>query len=306
MPTDLDPQKDLPIILVRDREGVGLPFSKGLMATSILATGIETELAYNVAIAIQNRLIAENHTEITSQDLTDLAGEVLTELRGTEVARRYRAWQRVKRTGRPLIIALAGAPGIGKSTIATRLAVRFGITRVVTTDTIREILRTVIPRTVLPELHVSTYENVDDPLIGERPRKAFQRQARAVVAGAVAVAQRIVSERQNAIVEGIHMLPGELRDSLRDHASQPIVVEVLLTLNDKERHRSQLTYRMYGEPARGGDRHLQHFEAIRELQAQLQNAAKINEVKAFDVESRFDLTQWIIDDIVHLAGEQDA
>ena len=52
--------------------------------------------------------------------------------------------------GRPVVIVLGGAPGSGKSTLATNLAVRLDITRVVTTDAMREVLRVVVPATVLP------------------------------------------------------------------------------------------------------------------------------------------------------------
>lgn len=46
MPTDFSPQPVSGAIQVRDRAGIGLPFSKGLMATSVLATGLETDVAY--------------------------------------------------------------------------------------------------------------------------------------------------------------------------------------------------------------------------------------------------------------------
>jgi len=44
---------------------------------------------------------------------------------------------------------MAGCPGLGKSTISSRLTVRFGITQVVTTDTLREVFRTVIARVII-------------------------------------------------------------------------------------------------------------------------------------------------------------
>ena len=54
--------------------------------------------------------------------------------------------------------------------LTTQLAVRLDITRVVTTDAIRDVLRTVVPVNVLPELHQSTFEVVApdtvDPFAG--------------------------------------------------------------------------------------------------------------------------------------------
>ena len=75
--------------------------------------------------------------------------------------------------------------------MATRLAVRLGITRVVTTDAIREVLRTVIPDTVLPELHCSTFETAKRADGAGGQLQSFHRQARAVGAATAAVANRL-------------------------------------------------------------------------------------------------------------------
>lgn len=269
MPTDLSPHASRGVIQVRDRAGVGLPFSKGLMATSILATGVETDVAFGIAAEIERELRHRGQGEIDADQLVKLAVKIITRNVGGDVADRYRAWRRAKRTGRPVFIALGGAPGIGKSTLATRLAVRLGITRIVTTDTIREVLRSVIPQTVLPELHVSTYE-ADDGTDGEaRLLPVFERQASAVGAATAAVIRRLAAERRSAIVEGVHILPGQLSRQLADDDSLPITVELLLTLRDEQLHRAHLTCRLHGEPARGGQRHLRRFANIRLLQQSL-------------------------------------
>jgi 2-phosphoglycerate kinase len=157
MPTDLEPS---PIITVVDRSETNLPFSKGIMATSILATGVDTLTAHRLAKSIERELIARNLRSIGADDLAQLAATTIEAHAGTDVADRYTRWRRAKRTGRPFVVVLSGAPGVGKSTLATRLAVRLGVDRVVASDAIREVLRTVIPAAVLPELHVSTFEAV--------------------------------------------------------------------------------------------------------------------------------------------------
>ncbi len=104
------------------------------------------------------------------------------------------------------MIVLCGAPGTGKSTLATRIAVRLDITRVVTSDAIRDVLRTVVPKRSLPELHRSTFELVvpDSP----EPFSGFDRQCNAVGSAAVAIADRLADEHRSLILEGVHMLPG--------------------------------------------------------------------------------------------------
>jgi len=289
------------LIFVKDRAGTDLPFSKGLMATSILATGLETDRSYAIAAEIQQELLRRRHSEVDADDLAQLAADTIAARAGGRVADRYRAWRRVKRTGRPVLLVLGGAPGIGKSTIGTRLAVRMGITRVVTTDTIREVLRTVIPDTVLPELHVSTYENAPQ-LPGEPPLGTFHRQARAVCAATAAVASRLAAEHRSAIIEGVHVLPGEIRTQLRRHPAAPIVVELLLTLGDEGLHRSHLAHRLLGEPARDGQRHVDHLAEIRHLQTTLRELAGAAGVPEFDVAAPQGLTQVIVDLV--LAGTE--
>ena len=46
-------------IIVQDRRENRLPFSRGIMATSLLATGVPTEEAYRLSSTIQRHLLAQ-------------------------------------------------------------------------------------------------------------------------------------------------------------------------------------------------------------------------------------------------------
>ncbi len=290
MPSDLAAVSRL--VIVRDSAGLGLPFSRGLMATSILATGAETDQAYAIAAEIQRELTGRAGSDIDAHELARLAARTIEARAGAEVAARYQTWRRLRREGRPLLLVLGGAPGVGKSTISTRLAVRFGITRIVTTDTIREVLRTVIPPTVLPELHVSTYESVG---AGADPAEAYVRQARVVGGALVSVVRRLLTERRSVIVEGVHLLPGELVSGLGAHPSRPVVVELMLTLEDVEAHRAQLAARRAGEPERGGQRSLDRFATIRTLHDLLARRALEAGVEALDLGAPRRLTERLLE-----------
>lgn len=290
MPSDL--AADGRLVIVRDSAGLGLPFSKGLMATSILATGAETDQAYAIAAEIQRELIRRDVSAIDARELTTLAARTIEARAGAEIAARYQTWRRLRREGRPMLLVLGGAPGIGKSTISTRLAVRFGITRIVTTDTIREVLRTVIPPTVLPELHVSTYESVGT---GADPAEVYVRQARVVGGALVSVVRRLLTERRSVIVEGVHLLPGELVSSLGEHPSRPVVVELMLTLADASAHRAQLAARRGGEPERDGQRSLDQFGTIRVLHDLLAERARNAGVEALDLGAPRGLTERLLE-----------
>ena len=298
MPADLAFERNNALIQVRDRSGVHLPFSKGLMATSILATGLETGRAHAIAADIEQELRQRPTREILADELAGVAADAIGHSAGNEAAERYKAWRRAKRVGCPIVVSLGGAPGVGKSTIATRLALRLGINRVVPTDAVREVLRTVVPNTVLPELHVSTYESVECNGEANWSVSSFRRQAHAVASASAAVAARLTSERRSVILEGAHLLPGEVRRHLAERGSDAIVVELLMTVAQEESHRDHLTRRLDTEPARAGQRHLKHMPVIRRLQDELRRLAQAADVAEHDIAHPEDLTQRIVDQVV--------
>lgn len=290
MPLDL--ATDDRAVIVRDTAGLGLPFSRGLMATSILATGADTEQAYAIAADIQRALLRRGGSEIDATALAELAERTIAARAGGQLAARYGIWRKFQRDGRPLLIVLGGAPGIGKSTISTRLAVRLGITRIVTTDTIREVLRTVIPPSVLPELHASTYEAAGAEA---EPADAYLRQARVVSGALIAVARRLMTERRSAIVEGVHLLPGELLAGLGEHPSRPVTAELMLALDDASVHRAHLTSRSTAEPDRGGQLALDNFATIRALHDLLTQRARATGVEVVDLGAPRKLTERLLE-----------
>ena len=127
-----------------------LPYSKGLMASSIMATGLAPARAFHVAEVIEQRLDEGGRASISQSDLTELALTVLREEVGDRYAESFAKWQMVNRLDLPLVILLGGATGVGKSTIATMLASRLGITRVIPTDAIREVMRSMFTEGHLP------------------------------------------------------------------------------------------------------------------------------------------------------------
>jgi 2-phosphoglycerate kinase len=300
---DSDPRGNETII-VQDRRDNRLPFSRGIMATSLLATGVPTEEAYRLSSTIQRRLLARGQREIDAESLVRFTHETLsTEAGDPDVAVRWTAWRRAKRSGRPIVIVLGGAPGTGKSTLATRLAVRLDITRVVTTDAIRDVLRTVVPVNVLPELHESTFEVVAPDAVD--PFAGFIRQCNAVGAAAVAVADRLADEHRSVIVEGVHALPGAVTTALAEHPAKPVVIERLIIQTGVDEHAELLRRRESSEPHRQGQRHLARLDHIRLIQDQLMEQADRAGITAMDGGEAGDLTQAIVDEIVQRLDESD-
>ena len=287
-------------LVVHDRAGARLPFSRGIMATSLLATGMPTVEAHRLASLLYTQLRGEERHEIEADELVERMHRLLLEHADATSAARWLAWRHAKRVHRPVVLSMCGAPGVGKSTISTRLAVRLEITRIVTTDTIREVLRTVIPQAVLPELHASSFELVD--LDAALPFSGYERQNRAVSAAISAVVTRLCVEQRSSVVEGVHVAPGFLSEALSSHPTRPVVIERLIVEPDVAIHRERLAYRSHAEPLRRGDRLLTEFDTIRAIQEHLMEAALAHGVPVIDPSGLGELTQSIVDEIVARTG----
>lgn len=62
---------------------------------------------------------------------------------------------------KPVLILIYGTSGSGKSTMSKRLATKYGISNVLSTDTVRKKMREKVSKTENPLLHASTFETGD-------------------------------------------------------------------------------------------------------------------------------------------------
>src|SRR6266513_4126007 len=74
-----------------------LPYSKGLMASSIMATGLTPARAFHVAEVIEERLDEGGRASISQSELTELALTVLRKEVGDRYAESFAKWQMVNR-----------------------------------------------------------------------------------------------------------------------------------------------------------------------------------------------------------------
>jgi 2-phosphoglycerate kinase len=255
---------------------LGLPYSKGLMASRIMATGLAPPRAFHVAEIVEDRLRSLGSGGVSAEELTDLVLEVLRLEVGERYAASFAKWQLVLQLDMPLVVLIGGAPGVGKSTIATMLANRLGVTRVIPTDAIREVMRAMFSEGIMPTLHTSSFDAarlVRHPL----PRSAdpvligFGEQASAVAVGVEALMSRAAEEGTDLIVEGAHIVPGFL-DQTR-FAGRAVVVPVVVTVDDEELHRSHFMIRAHEVRNRPSERYLDFFENIRKQQKYVKSLA---------------------------------
>ena len=264
-----------PAIVITDREP-GLPFSKGLMASQVMVTGLSPYRSYQVAEAVEDRLRANRRATLTSAELSDVALEVITELHGDRYAKNYLRWREVENLDVPLVILIGGATGVGKSTIATQLAARLGIVRVVATDAIREDMRSMLSPELMPTLHTSSFQA--DTALREPPTKSadalilgFREQTAAVSVGINALIERAATEGTSIIIEGAHVVPGFF--DIASYGDRIVAVSFLIGVEDEERHLTHFAAREDAVAARPARRYADGFEKIRKLQRWVKSQA---------------------------------
>lgn len=254
----------------------GLPYSKGLMASRIMATGLAPARAFHVAEVVEGRLHARGEPVPTGTELTDIVLDVLQREEGERYATSFAKWQLLARLDRPLVILVGGATGVGKSTIATLLANRLGITRVIPTDAVREVMRAMFSKEIMPTIHTSSFDAarlVRHPL----PRSAdpvligFGEQASAVAVGVEALISRAADEGTDLILEGAHLVPGFVERS--QFEGRAVVVSLLVTVDDEDLHRSHFLIRAHEVRNRPSERYLDYFDNIRKQQKYVKSLA---------------------------------
>lgn len=262
-------------ILISDKEQ-GLPYSKGLMASQVMVTGLSPVRAYQVAEAIEERLRAGREQAVTSAELEEVAVSVLEDVAGQRYAKNYLRWREVEALDIPLVVLIGGATGVGKSTIATQLAARLGIVRVVASDAIREVMRALFSRELMPTLHASSFEAdtaLREPPLRESERVVvgFREQTAAVSVGIEAMLDRAAMEGTNLIVEGAHIVPGFV--DLESRRDRILAVPVIIAVEDEDVHLSHFAARQTDVTARPATRYLHGLENIRRLQRYVKSQA---------------------------------
>lgn len=270
-------------IMISDKKH-GLPYSKGLMASSIMAAGLSPWKAYRIARQIEEYLREQGIYSLTVGELKELTVEMLRAKVGEESADNYLQWQALGKLEKPLIILIGGTTGVGKSTIATELAHRLGIVRIVSTDAIREVMRALFSKELMPALYNSSF-NAWEFLRLPLPKSAdpvvvgFREQAQAVMVGIEAIIERAINEGTHLVIEGAHVIPGFLDAK---YFKKAFIIPLIIVVNDMEQHRGHFYVReVEGESYRPFKKYLANFHNIRKVQDYIKNLAKAHGVPAF-------------------------
>src|SRR6266540_1162977 len=293
-------------IIVISGADPGLPYSKGLWASELMVTGLSPYRAYQVAEQVEQRLIERNVVSVTTDELDDLTIDALSDLAGERYATNWLKWREISMLDAPLVIMIGGATGVGKSTIATQLAVRLGIVRVVATDAIREVMRALFTSELMPTLYTSSFE-ADSALREPPPRPAdrvivgFREQTAAVTVGVQALIKRAVVEGTSAVIEGAHVVPGFF--DLDPYEGKVLAVPVVVTVEDEDLHRSHFVARSTDSSARPMDRYVTGFANIRRVQKYIKSQALTHGIPIIPNYSLDQALSSLIDLVVERAAE---
>lgn len=262
-------------IIITDRDP-GLPYSKGLMASQVMVSGLSPYRSYKVAERIEDELLERGVRSLTTEELQALAVRMIEDEAGERYARNFVRWQGVAHLDVPLVLLIGGATGVGKSTIATQIAARLGVVRVIPSDSVREVMRGLFSRELMPTLYTSSFDA--DSALREPPARAadrvivgFREQTAAVSVGLRALIERSAIEGTSSIIEGAHVVPGFL--DVERFADRVLAVPVVVTVDEEEVHRSHFQARSADSSSRPFDRYLSNFDNIRRVQRYIKSQA---------------------------------
>ena len=279
------------------------PFSKGILSRSLNVADLGTERAHKIASDIEADLIKKNIAEISS---FDLANEVLNHLKAIDpnIAQKYRNWRSLRTSRKPLIILIGGASGVGTSSMAFELASRLRLKNLISTDMIREVMRKIISKDLSPVIHKSSfdaYESLRTPSIRiDSVVEGFINHVDVVNVGIEAIIERSVKEGISTIIEGVHIVPGFVKEELIENNN---IIIFTLTVDDEESHRQRF-YSRCRQPwvKRSLERYMDYFPTIRKTQKFLVEQAKIHDARIInnvDINETIDI---MVSDILEKFG----
>jgi 2-phosphoglycerate kinase len=262
--------------------GDGLPYSKGMMARALIATGVPADRAYLLAQRVELDLAERGQSTVDVDRLRRLAEETLGGAEGERAVTRLRRVADLQALDVPIIVLIGGSTGTGKSTVAAEVAHRLGITRVASTDFIRQTMRAFFSREFMPTVHLSSFEAgeaVEEDVGGDPTVVGFADQCRQVCVGVEAVIHRALTEGWSMVVEGVHLVPGILPADVPGAVLVPVVVEIA----DENVHRMHFHVR---DASTGGlramDKYLDRLDDIRRIQSYIVGRARRESVPVIE------------------------
>jgi 2-phosphoglycerate kinase len=246
------------------------------MARALVAGGVSIERAYELAARIELDLAERDARVVELERLDELASEVLGEEEGPTVVARLRGYAALQSLDVPILLLVGGATGTGKSTVATEAAHRLGITRVTSTDFIRQTIRAFFSKAFMPSVHYSSFEagqavGDEDDELGDPNIRGFLDQTRNVLVGVEGAIHRALTEGWSMVLEGVHLVPGMVPRQIEG----VLVVHAVLSIENEDVHATHFHVRDSATSGlRAMDKYLEQLDEIRLLQSYIVGRAE--------------------------------
>jgi 2-phosphoglycerate kinase len=282
-------------IQVKQRDGSLRPFSRLEYQQRLETIGLDSEESLEIVTTVYKHINERYIDQIDSRHLGNLTYRYLRQSRklGPAVAQRWLVWRDFVNSGRPLIYLIGGTAGCGKSTVASILASHLDIVRTQSTDMLREVMRTMLPKQLLPVLHTSSftawsalpgqpksYTKVPEALLIH----GYLSQADLLSVAIEAVIQRALRERVSLILEGVHIHPAFIEKLKID--KEAVVIPIMLGILKRKRLQRRISGRGTRAPQRRAERYLKYFEEIWHLQSYLLSEADRTNIPIIDNNDR--------------------
>jgi 2-phosphoglycerate kinase len=198
----------------------------------------------------------------------------------------------------PIVLVLEGASATGKSMLALTMINNIGATRIISTDTVRQVLRSLSTPETHPELYCHTYQAYEKRQVGSESLdpvvRGYLAQCEHIVPAIEKMALRIVKEGAEAVFEGVHVIPGSLSGISES------IIEILIN-PAPEMHRNMfLTKRsLAGLQSVSSEEELRvkEYEATRKIQDFMLEAAYQSDVNVLELKE-YDRLEWVTNEII--------
>ena len=287
------------------------PFSRLKFRNSLETIGLDPRNSEIVVQMLTEHMNNKSIAVIKSRNMAMLIYRYLRQSSqlGPTVAHRWLVWHDFINSGRELIFLIGGTAGCGKSSTANTLANRLEIVHTQSTDMLREIMRTMIPKRMMPVLYQSSF-NAWKALLQQQKKatavsewKAFLRQQKKATAvseslliqgyrsqadlltlAIESVIKRARREHVSLVLEGVHLHPAFMEKLQAE--TDAVVIPVMLGLSKRKHLQQRIKERSTNVPDRGTEHYLQYFDEIWRLQNYLLSEADHSNIHIVINESR--------------------
>jgi 2-phosphoglycerate kinase len=216
-----------------------IPYPMVIMKGRLLLSGINPTSAESIIKEVAASYESSKKWPTESELISELE-EILESCdqryrQNLDVVNAYYKYRREGNDVPPIILVLEGASATGKSMLLLRLIQVLGATRFMSTDSMRQVLRTQMSEEDYPELFCHTYQahmfkqaGPEDLGTGVRGFLAQQQIIKPIVIQSI---ERVLSEGAETIIEGVHLVPGDFC------RISEAVIEILIEPGE-EMHRS--------------------------------------------------------------------